>query len=75
VSSLPSVFKSGVGWSLRRVQTKLLGAVYWALYGTLPDDLIDDPQDYVVLPGQPWLDGFASADGIVSGRSVYRFAG
>jgi hypothetical protein len=30
------VFKSGVGWSLRKVQTKLLGAVYWALNGIVP---------------------------------------
>jgi len=33
--------------------------------GELADDLTRDPQNYVVLPTQPWLDGFKTADGEV----------
>ena len=33
--------------------------------GELTDDLSRDPQNYVVLPTQPWLDGFKTADGEV----------
>ncbi len=29
------------------------------------DALQDDPQDYVVIPEQPWLDGFNVADGVI----------
>jgi hypothetical protein len=28
-------------------------------------DLCDDPQDYLVVPEQPWLDGFCIAKGII----------
>ena len=31
-------------------------------------ELQSGPQDYVVVPGQPWLDGFSSAQGS-SGKS------
>jgi hypothetical protein len=24
-----------------------------------------DPQNYVVVPGQPWLDGFAAGEGLI----------
>lgn len=30
--------------------------------GELTDDLIREPQNYVVLPDQPWLDGFKTGD-------------
>lgn len=33
--------------------------------GELTDDLTRDPQNYVVLPEQPWLDGFKTAEGEV----------
>lgn len=33
--------------------------------GDLTDELSRDPQNYVVLPRQPWLDGFKTADGEV----------
>ena len=31
----------------------------------VPDRLSADPQDYVVLPDQPWLDGVNAGDGVV----------
>jgi hypothetical protein len=45
-----------------KIGTGKINAVSGKTWST---DLVDDPQDYVVLPGQPWLDGYASADGIV----------
>jgi hypothetical protein len=29
------------------------------------DDLSEDPQDYIVAPGQPWLDGFCVEKGVI----------
>jgi hypothetical protein len=33
--------------------------------GPLKEGLQREPQDYVVTPGQPWLDGFAVAEGVI----------
>lgn len=29
------------------------------------DDLVHNPQDYLVIPGQPWLDGFCVHKGLI----------
>ena len=29
------------------------------------DDLVEDPQDYAVVPDQPWIDGFCVSEGLV----------
>lgn len=41
------------------------GAIDAVSGGRFPAPLRTDPQNYVVCPDQPWLDGFKTADGIV----------
>ncbi|MFZ1729676.1 MAG: hypothetical protein WBQ23_08050 [Bacteroidota bacterium] len=49
----PNAVKVGVG---------LVNAVSGGEWNLVPDD---DPQDYVVVPDQPWLDGIKSGEGTI----------
>lgn len=42
-----------------------IGEVNAITGGSWDERLHDDPQDYLVCPPQPWLDGFNSGDGVI----------
>lgn len=55
---------SAAAWKPNAVQVGV-GNVNALTGRPLDGALHDDPQDYVVCPGQPWLDGIAAGDGRV----------
>ena len=55
-------FHTGYGWALK-VGTGLLNAVNARPW---EPGLLRQPQSYVVLPEQPWLDGYCTGEGVIS---------
>ncbi|MCC7182359.1 MAG: hypothetical protein IT509_02165 [Rhodocyclaceae bacterium] len=55
-----------IGWPSYPFALKIAAGKINAITGDAwTNELSDDPQDYLVLPTQPWLDGFNIAEGIV----------
>ena len=55
---------SGAWWKPNAVQVGV-GSVNALTGGAWEERLEDDPQNYLVTPHQPWLDGIATGDGTV----------
>lgn len=57
---------SSMGWPAYPFALKIAAGKINAVTGSAwSNELSADPQDYLVLPAQPWLDGFNVAEGIV----------